>query len=126
MKNGMIVVLGASLAIGSAAIAAEPGRPLPAWLQAKIGVLDKLPPASPPRFFARTRYQGRTAYYLSPTCCDIPSELYDEAGVLLCHPDGGFAGGDGRCASFTLIGNAPAVVWRQAKPKRPAASAPAR
>jgi hypothetical protein len=48
----------------------------------------------------RTTYRGRLAYYIPPRCCDIPSQLYDEHGTLICYPHGGFAGGDGRCLSF--------------------------
>ena len=120
-----VLAVATLLAIASAD-AAEVNAPLPAWFSAKIATLENLPAASPPRFFARTTYQGKPAYYLSPTCCDIPSELYDEAGVLLCHPDGGFAGGDGRCPSFTLIGSPLAVVWRQAERVRSPASAATR
>jgi hypothetical protein len=48
----------------------------------------------------RTKYKGKVAYYVPPRCCDIPSELYDENGRLICYPHGGFVGGDGRCPSF--------------------------
>jgi hypothetical protein len=106
--------------------ASEPSaRALAPWLQAKIAQFESGAPASPPRAILQAVDQGRTVYYVTPTCCDIPSELYDEGGSLLCFPDGGFAGGDGRCPTFRLPGNA-ATVWRdqRAAPVRgPAAPA---
>jgi len=89
----------------------------PPWLQLKIAEYQKLPPFSPPRSILRARYEGRTVYYVSPACCDIPSELYDENGSLLCYPDGGFAGGDGKCPSFTFVGNPLSMIWRDDRSK---------
>jgi hypothetical protein len=73
-----------------------------------------LPVANPPRAILRTTYAGRTVYFVSATCCDIPSELYEESGALICFPNGGFAGGDGRCPGFTLSPDS-ATVWRDAR-----------
>jgi hypothetical protein len=92
---------------------------LPAWLQAKVAELERLPPGQAPREIVRTSYSGRSVYYVGPRCCDIPSELYEESGQLICYPDGGFAGGDGRCPSFAPAPNS-VTVWRATK------SAPAR
>ena len=64
-------------------------------------------------------YQGKAAYYVSSACCDIPSELYDATGSLVCYPDGGFAGGDGRCPSFTFLANTVSVVWRDDRGQNP-------
>jgi hypothetical protein len=86
----------------------------PAWVQATISRYAGLPVASPPRAILRTTYSGRTVYFVTATCCDIPSELYEESGELICFPDGGFAGGDGRCPSFTLPPNS-VTVWRDAR-----------
>ncbi len=87
---------------------------LPKWLQAKIAEYQRLPPSNPPRRIVRTTHEGRTVYYVFPTCCDIPSELYDEEGRLMCRPSGGFAGGDGKCLSFTFA-NAMTPVWRDTR-----------
>jgi hypothetical protein len=99
------------LTLLSAGCAHAPASEPPAWLRAKFAQFETAAPASSPRAILQAVYQGRTVYYVTPTCCDIPSELYDEGGKLLCFPDGGFAGGDGRCPAFRLPGNA-ATVWR--------------
>ena len=98
--------------------AQQRAQELPKWIQTKIAGYQGLPPFSPPRFILRARYEGKDVYYVSPACCDIPSELYDEGGNLLCYPDGGFAGGDGKCRSFATIGNVLSTVWRDARTPR--------
>ena len=104
----------------SAASAQEtPANAQSPWLQLKIAEFQKLPPFSPPRSIHRATYQGEAVYYVSPACCDIPSELYDAAGELVCYPDGGFAGGDGRCPSFTFVGNRVTAVWRDDRGHNP-------
>ncbi|MGI9025330.1 MAG: DUF6970 domain-containing protein [Burkholderiaceae bacterium] len=101
--------------VSNAGCAQQPPAPaIPEWLQAKIAEYQRLPPSNPPRQIVRTTHEGRTVYYVFPTCCDIPSELYDEEGRLLCRPSGGFAGGDGRCPSFTFA-NAMTPVWRDSR-----------
>ncbi len=87
----------------------------PPWLRLKITEYQQLPPFSPPRSILRAKYEGKTVYYVSPACCDIPSELYDEGGSLVCYPDGGFAGGDGKCPTFTFVGNSVSVIWRDSR-----------
>lgn len=83
----------------------------PAWLAARIAELERLPPANPPREIYRLEYQGRVAYLLTPTCCDIPAELHEESGELICYPYGGFAGSDPRCPDVTALRTS-APVWR--------------
>ena len=40
-------------------------------------------------------------YYITSDCCDQYNLLYDTDCVIVCAPDGGFAGtGDGNCPSF--------------------------
>jgi hypothetical protein len=89
----------------------------PPWLRLKITEYQRLPPFSPPRSILRANFEGKTVYYVSPACCDIPSELYDEGGSLLCYPDGGFAGGDGKCPAFTFVGNSVSFIWRDNRSK---------
>lgn len=109
-----IIVLLVLCASATSAQETSTGAQLP-WLQLKIAEYQKLPPFSPPRSILRAMYQGKAVYYVSPACCDIPSELYDATGSLVCYPDGGFAGGDGRCPSFTFVGNTVSVVWRDGR-----------
>lgn len=88
---------------------------IPSWLQAKIEQYQKLPPAQPLRTVLLVRYQDKVAYYVPPICCDIPSELYDASGSLICYPGGGFAGGDGKCPRFRLAEAQPTTVWRDSR-----------
>lgn len=70
---------------------------MPIWLVNKLELYKK----SHPDISAQlTEYMGKTAYFIPSRCCDIASELYDVNGQLICHPDGGFIGGDGKCPSF--------------------------
>jgi hypothetical protein len=90
----------------------------PSWIRERIAQLEQLAPGNPPREIYRFQDTGRTVYYVTPTCCDIPSELYDEKGALICYPTGGFAGRDKRCPEFALPSDAQ-TVWRDAR-QRPA------
>jgi hypothetical protein len=57
--------------------------------------------ANPPASIWCYRYKGRVVFYVPPACCDVPSELYDYEGNLICGPDGGLSGtGDERCPDF--------------------------
>jgi len=101
----------------------QPAAP-PAWLQGKIAEYEKLPPFNPPRSIVATKHGGKTVYFVSAACCDIPSELYDEKGTLLCYPTGGFAGGDGGCPAF-VPGRMPmTTVWRDNRAASHSSSSP--
>lgn len=59
---------------------------------------------------------GDAVFYVSPTCCDIPSTLYDKDGNILCHPDGGITGsGDGRCPHFHERRSTGVLIWRDSR-----------
>jgi len=87
----------------------------PAWLTALIQRLEAQPVANPPAYIARREHAAGVFYYLPSRCCDIPSDLYDVDGTLVCHPDGGITGGgDGRCPAL----GAPLreeIVWRDTR-----------
>ncbi len=117
MKRMLLLLIGLA---GASATVAQDGTPPPEWLRSKIAAYQTHPPTQPPRTVLRTRYLGKPAYYVPPVCCDIPSELYGEDGALLCYPSGGFAGGDGRCPTFSIAATPPTVVWRDSR----SASAP--
>ena len=88
----------------------------PEWLTALILELETQPVANPPAFIARYEYQGQTVYYLPSRCCDIPSNVYSAAGIIICHADGGLSGvGDGRCADFFSARNDEKIVWRDVR-----------
>jgi len=85
----------------------------PEWLTALIEELENQPVANPPAFIARYDYRGQVVYYLPARCCDIPSNVYDAAGAIICHADGGFSGaGDGRCSDFLSARRNEEVIWR--------------
>jgi len=106
------------LCLDASTVARPPDEaPMPAWLAAKVAEYQRLPPFNPPRSIVRTQYRGKAAFHISPACCDIPSELYDEQGQLLCFPSGGFAGGDGRCPGFMLDESQATLVWRDSRPR---------
>ncbi len=108
----LVLVLGAACATPSS----TNDEPLPTWLTALIDSLESQPVANPPAFIARYHYRSQEVYYLPPRCCDIMSNLYDTAGAIICHPDGGLSGtGDGRCPDFFLQRTDERVVWRDAR-----------
>ena len=90
------------------------------WLQAKIWEFQSQPVTNPPRVVSKAVYEGKTVYYLAPICCDIPSQLFDEDGKLICYPSGGITGrGDGKFASFVVDKPALSTVWQDARPYAP-------
>lgn len=99
------------LALAAAALGAGGCGAQPSWLAVKIAQIEQLPVAQPARAIHRVEYQGRAAYLVTPTCCDIPAELYEESGQLICYPFGGFAGGDGRCPGVSAVPTS-APLWQ--------------
>ena len=87
---------------------------MPDWLAGKVEGYQAAGQA-PERTVYQTHYQGRVAYWISAACCDRPSELYDATGGLLCYPDGGLAGGDGKCTDFTQSRPEKVRLWPDAK-----------
>ena len=106
-----------------AAVAGAPAPDLPGWLAARLRATTAGPPGDAPAWVARYEYDGRVVYYFPPRCCDIPSELHDAAGDLLCRPDGGFVDGDGRCPDFLAERRGGEIVWRDGR-GRSGSSAP--
>src|SRR5438034_11845104 len=85
----------------------------PEWLATLIRELENQPVANPPAFIARYDYRGQVVYYLPARCCDIPSNVYNADGAIVCHPDGGFSGsGDGRCSDFFAQRTNEKIVWQ--------------
>jgi hypothetical protein len=74
---------------------------LPPFVLELIESHEAAPVANPPASIWRYKYKGRVVFYVPPACCDVPSELYDSDGSLICGPDGGLTGrGDGKCPDF--------------------------
>lgn len=90
----------------------------PAWLEQRIQALQAEPKQNPPAQIIRYRYEGQIVYYETIGCCDQFSNLYDQQGKLLCHPDGGLTGrGDGNsfCRYFAKRRTEEKLVWQDAR-----------
>jgi len=127
--TGAFVLLSMLLALGlisaCATERAAGAEPRPKWLTALIEDLEKEPVANPPALVARYEYKGQVVYYLPPRCCDIWSNVYDDAGAIICHADGGFSGdGDGRCPDFFALRTGGKILWRD--PRGAATKGPSR
>jgi Domain of unknown function (DUF6970) len=103
--------LSAVLALVAPAVAGAPAPDLPDGLAARLRATTARPAGDTPPWVARYEYRGEAVYYFPPRCCDIPSELYDAAGNLVCRPDGGFVDGDERCPDFLIRRQGGEIVW---------------
>jgi hypothetical protein len=117
MKQLVLVMLAVAFAAcGAAAPGSGPAShqtPVPAAVTALIHELETQPVANPPAYLASYDYAGQVVYYVPPRCCDIFGNLYDAAGQVICHPDGGLAGrGDGRCPDFLSQRTNEIILWR--------------
>jgi hypothetical protein len=112
LTAGLLVMTGCKLVEPDKLNDESESDEIPAWLDERIEDFKKQPPTSPPMEISRWQYEGETVYYFPPYCCDIFGDLYDNAGTLLCHPDGGIAGnGDGRCSDFLDKRTDGEIVW---------------
>ena len=92
------------------------GGIIPQWLKDTIAVIESQPAGNPRVQIYQYQYQGATVYYRTAPCCDIFSDLYDENGTLLCHPDGGFTGtGDMKCTDFLSTRTNGVLVWKDSR-----------
>ena len=84
----------------------------PAFIKQLIVDIEATPAANSPGAIWKYRYDGRAVYYVPPSCCDVPSALYDADGKLICSPDGGFTGkGDGKCPDFLERRSEERKIW---------------
>lgn len=85
---------------------------IPIWLNEIINEVEAWQVADPPLWIARYQYRGDIDYF-RPAYFGIASDLYDSAGELMCHPDGGDSGdGDNRCPGFFSERTDEVIVWR--------------
>lgn len=102
----------ASLAGCAQAPAQGPAEAPPAFVYQLIARLESEATTNPPGSIWSYNYHGQVVYYVPPTCCDVPSELYDTEGKLICAPDGGLTGrGDGKCADFFAVRTEERRIW---------------
>jgi hypothetical protein len=79
-----------------------------------INQLQTEPVRNPPASVWRYLYNGKTVYYIPPTCCDVPSVLLDDACTILCSPDGGISG-DGRRPDFIKTRQNEELIWKDTR-----------
>jgi hypothetical protein len=90
----------------------------PEFIQKEIKHIEKSVATNPPTKIIKYSYQNRIVYFITSHCCDIPSRLYDENGLLICQPDGGITGkGDLKCLDFFQNASNPVLVWEDARGK---------
>lgn len=110
-RRNRLAILGALLACVGCAPAIS--NDLPPFVLALIESHESAPVANPPASIWRYKYKGRVVFYVPPSCCDVPSELYDSDGNLICGPDGGLTGrGDGKCPDFFELRTEESRVWK--------------
>ncbi len=89
---------------------------LPGFIKDKIVTFTQNPVTDPPRSIFSYSYNGKTVYFIIAPCCDIPSQLFDDAGNLICHPDGGITGkGDGKCSDFFQTRTDEKLIWKDSR-----------
>ena len=109
--TGLILAVGLGAGCGKDPTAGD--EPRPEWLTALIDDLSTEPVTNPPALIARYEYHGQVVYYVPPRCCDIPSDVYDALGAILCHADGGLDGaGDGLCSDFFASRQNEEIIWQ--------------
>lgn len=94
----------------------EVPRDTPDCIKQKIAEIKSAPVRNPPAQVWKANYEGKVVYYISPYCCDIYGQLYDQNCNLICHPDGGIAGsGDGQCPDFFNTRTNAVIIWKDSR-----------
>lgn len=97
----------------------------PEWLAALIASFEADDVTNPPIKISEYEYDGATVYFVPQRCCDIFSDLYNDTGLLIAHPDGGIAGvGDGRASDFSASATFVRVIWEDSRGQRELVRAP--
>jgi hypothetical protein len=85
----------------------------PQWLNDRIQHHLNEKKQNPPVQIMSYMFNGKRVFYETVGCCDQYTTLYDAAGKVLCHPDGGLTGqGDGNCADFAKNRTEERLVWQ--------------
>lgn len=114
MKRLSIIIAITTIAVTlSSCVQFELPKGTPDSIVSKINQLKNEAVRNPPAEVWQYDYKGETVFYIPPYCCDMFSELYDDNGNLICHPDGGFSGtGDGRCTDFGSTRTNGKLLWK--------------
>ena len=93
--------------------------PIPAAIQKLISRFKAEEVQNPPRSVYSYTYHSKTVYYVPAICCDFFSDLYDNKGLIIGHPDGGFTGkGDGKTADFSETRTNGKLIWKDNRGKQ--------
>jgi hypothetical protein len=85
---------------------------VPLFVDQLISEFEAGPEKNPPGSVWRYEFKGNVVFYVPPSCCDIPGELYDNGGNFICSPDGGITGdGNGKCPDFFSERTEAYLVW---------------
>lgn len=88
----------------------------PDWVNKLIEEAKENEVANPPTSLIKCFYQDEIVYYLPARCCDIPSLVFNEAGDVVCSPDGGITGrGDGKCLDFFESKKDCVTIWQDTR-----------
>jgi Domain of unknown function (DUF6970) len=104
----------AVLAVIVCGCSATTGQAVPKSIEQLIERYERGSEDASPRAIWKYSYRGADVFYvpLSVVCCDRFSELYDQAGNLICAPDGGITGaGDGNCPDFVPQPSVGVRIW---------------
>jgi len=99
-----------------AACSPSTGNDWPPFVDQLIAELEAGPKKNPPGSIWKYNYNGLVVFYIPPSCCDVPGELYTSDGEPVCAPDGGITGaGDGRCPDFFGARTGELLVWADSR-----------
>ena len=114
MKISIFVLFCLQLFINSCSQSTEPDTP--DWVNNLVAEFKSQPVGNPPQSIWQYMYKDKIVYYIPPQCCDQFSALYDESGLLICAPDGGFSGtGDGKCTDFFNERINEKLIWKDTR-----------
>lgn len=119
----LLMVSALAIASGCSSTAEEPQATAPVetvvttpttvsatWIDRRLEQLRSGEDDDPPERILRFDEPDGAVFLVTYGCCDRFSELYDERGTLLGHPDGGFTGAGDGTTSFEPT-TAGVVLW---------------
>ncbi len=101
------------LIVAATSFTSVQGDGFPEWVNTLIVNYKVKSVGNPPRSIWQYDYNGQIVYYMPEQCCDLGSKLYNEQGIIICSPDGGYAGsGDGKCIDFFAKRKNEKLIWQ--------------
>lgn len=91
---------------------------IPQCIRTMVDDAASAPVKNPPSSVIEYQYKESTVYYVPPSCCDVPSTLFDAQCKVICEPNGGLAGeGDGKCTDFLTVAKKQRTIWQDSRTK---------